>query len=412
MSHASIIPLIGGELLGTIDATSTLPEYILSYEIFENNDAHLIKYLREKYNWGGEYLQIDKGTLPSKLKQVESVSSVCPCAGLSDLSRHSGADSATNEWLYRAAEFVFENIRPKVYWGENAYALGKNKGRPVAERLAKLGQKYGYSMTIYLTRAYLHGNPQKRPRAFYIFVEGDRAAVLPFVKKPFASVEDIIKIPVSKEDQLNQRLRSDKPLDIPFVRQTLARFGETSLASFFENQVPINTYFGMNDTCISDIRNHGSAIAIERIKPFTSTAEQFAKLERWIRHAESKFDQGKGIWRHSEQLCKGQCPAYIKHSPYFWINPFTEDFVTYREGMRVMGMPDDFDLIPEKNGSVPFNHISQNVPFETARDIARMVACPIELERSFSSRVLTIDNIAQKIENESFLNPNPAQLPL
>lgn len=410
MSHASIIPLIGGELLGTIDATSALPEYILSYEPFHNNDAHLIQYLRKKWNWGGEYKILDTGSM--QFKQVESISSVCPCAGLSDLSRHSGADSATNEWLYRSAEFVFENIVPKVYWGENAYALGKNKGRPVAEKLARLGQKYGYSLSLYLTRSYLHGNPQKRPRCFYIFLKGNRAPILPFIKKPNIAVEDILQIPVSDDDQLNQRLRNDKPLDMPFVRQTLDRYGESNLKSFFENQVPLNTYFGMNEVCISDIRKYGSSLAIERIKPFTSTEEQFAKMERWIKHAESKFEQGKGIWRHSEQLCKGQCPAYIKHSPYFWINPYTEDFVTYREGMRVMGMPDDFDLIPENSGAVPFNHISQNVPFDTARDIAQMVVNIDEYDTSAASRFVRIDNISRTVEEDLNFTEQPVEAQL
>jgi len=59
-------------------------------------------------------------------------------------------------------------------------------------------------------------------------------------------------------------------------------------------------------------------------------------------------------------------------------HPIEDRFITYREAMTIMGMPDNFELL-EPRKSV--NHICQNVPVQTATDIATEVLAYINNER-------------------------------
>ena len=44
ITHATIIPLIGGEALASTEVFGSRPEYILSYEAFAANEKHLLNY--------------------------------------------------------------------------------------------------------------------------------------------------------------------------------------------------------------------------------------------------------------------------------------------------------------------------------------------------------------------------------
>ena len=56
------------------------------------------------------------------------------------------------------------------------------------------------------------------------------------------------------------------------------------------------------------------------------------------------------------------------------VNPFKDSFLTLRDGLRIMKMPDDFDMVGEKPQSpANANMICQNVPVTTAADMATFV---------------------------------------
>jgi hypothetical protein len=47
VTYGSIVPLIGGENLGIMESMGgQLPEWMLSYSDFSENDEHLVQYLR------------------------------------------------------------------------------------------------------------------------------------------------------------------------------------------------------------------------------------------------------------------------------------------------------------------------------------------------------------------------------
>ena len=79
MKHATIIPLIGGETIASENVFGSRPEYILSYSAFKDNEKHLINY----YDNEIPYHILDEVDHPFQLPPIDVMSSVCPCAGLS-----------------------------------------------------------------------------------------------------------------------------------------------------------------------------------------------------------------------------------------------------------------------------------------------------------------------------------------
>jgi azurin len=60
--------------------------------------------------------------------------------------------------------------------------------------------------------------------------------------------------------------------------------------------------------------------------------------------------------------------------PHYMVNPFTDSYLTLREGLRIMKMPDDFDMVGENPQSpANANMMCQNVPVTTAADMATFV---------------------------------------
>lgn len=170
MKYITFVPLIGGMALANELATGNKPECVLSYDAFAKNESNLKNYWKDVkwYVLNAETNKID-GEQPD-FTDIDFVSSVCPCAGMSCLNTaNRSADNATNNWLYKVADYTLGTIKPKVYWGENAPGLYSEQNVKVLESLREYGNKYGYSFTIYKTNTYLHGIPQQRIRTFFFF---------------------------------------------------------------------------------------------------------------------------------------------------------------------------------------------------------------------------------------------------
>jgi hypothetical protein len=81
-----------------------------------------------------------------------------------------------------------------------------------------------------------------------------------------------------------------------------------------------------------------------------------------------KLDDNKGYWAHAVTMLKGLIPSLIGAMPHCSINPLTGKFLTIRDCLRIMGMPDDFNLVGD-SPLAKVNHICQNVPVGTAADM-------------------------------------------
>jgi site-specific DNA-cytosine methylase len=96
--------------------------------------------------------------------------------------------------------------------------------------------------------------------------------------------------------------------------------------------------------------------------------DDFSHIAKRARAMQGKLDDDKGYWAHGVTLAKGIIPSLIGAMPGSLINPFTGTFLTLRDCLRIMGMPDDFNLAHE-NPVSKSNHICQNVPVGTAADM-------------------------------------------
>lgn len=351
--HATIVPLIGGETIGQELAFGTRPEYLMSYEAFWSNDQHIVNHYGDV-----PYYVLDKGEKPAE--SVDVVGTVCPCAGLSMLSQGYGDHNQNNKWMIETANYILGELKPKVFWGENAPGFAGKIGENVRKQLRKIGQDNGYTMTVYRTRTKLHGGSQVRERSFYFFWKSDKTPVLGYFNRPYAKVEDVIfgTLGNSQRDPINKKT----PSQDPYYRFILEHIhGGISHREFFDIMEPSNA------------RGNDVSGYIEKLGyNYAQVGEWMAQqgLEREVAKCQYKYDKlnaGGSIMRRGTIVPKDYIGAFVGHYPTCLTHPQEDRYINYREAMTIMGLPDNFELIdPHKN----YNHICQNVPVVTARDMA------------------------------------------
>jgi len=375
---ATIIPLIGGLPLAMREVFQSDPEYVLSFNAFQPNDSHFINYLRT-HGWKGDYINIDEGKkniipdtklyekMKDKLPKVDVVGCVAPCAGLSSLSPISNSNSPINDWMYKSAELTLKDIKPKIFWGENSIYLGLKKGKPVADKLAKIGKENGYHFLIYCTKNKYHGSPQNRPRTFYFFFRKDEFAECPLVdplKKFSITIEELLdKVKLKKNDPMNKIVfTQEKVEDNPFYKYWYWFHAASSHRDLVEKMSDIN------ETKIpASIIHQACYYHKDNLNVLIDwMAERgYDNVVKRLEHVKEKFAQGKGAWLRGPQFGRGLIPAYVSDQILFFIHPREQRYLTFREGLSIMGMPSDFNMI----GNLHQNkyHIGQNVCLSTAK---------------------------------------------
>lgn len=367
-TYASIVPLIGGENFGIMQAMNgQLPEYVLSYTPFAKNDSHFINHLRTKENWQGEYVFLDDESNENyrPTKQVDIVNAVCPCAGLSSLSTTSSADSTVNEWMYKTAEYVLEVIQPKVFWGENAPRLFTTAGKKVADRLYAIARSNGYTLNLYYTESRLHGLAQKRPRTFYFFTKGEETPIFKYYRREIQPVEEILQMESIPDDPMNVLINAEDPLANPWVAYCMHRAGAKTLKEYYDT-------IEKSTNCIVSSDEGGESLL--RVADWMDANGFSSRFGERARAMQGKVNDGKGYWAHGVTMPKGQIPSLIGAMPHSLINPYKNSFLTLRDCLRIMKMPESFVMIgenPQSPGNA--NAICQNVPVTTAADMAASV---------------------------------------
>jgi site-specific DNA-cytosine methylase len=128
-----------------------------------------------------------------------------------------------NEWMQTTAEYVLGEIKPKVFWGENAPRLASKMGEPVVKKLRATARENGYTMSIYKTKSILHGLSQVRDRTFYFFWQGHEIPVFDYFDKgDHEKIEDLIRsIDYNEDDPMSENTSDRIPSDNPFYRYCL-----------------------------------------------------------------------------------------------------------------------------------------------------------------------------------------------
>ena len=83
---ATMIPKIGGSALGASAAIGSLPEFHLSYSTFRSNDTQLQRYWPQVPFIYLDEKEAEENYNRVKNVQIDLVTAVCPCSGLSMLN--------------------------------------------------------------------------------------------------------------------------------------------------------------------------------------------------------------------------------------------------------------------------------------------------------------------------------------
>ena len=355
-TYASIIPLIGGETIAMENAFGKRPKYIMSYKAFGANDSQLLNH----YKYEVPYYILDEGG--SHGGQVDVVNSVCPCAGLSMLNTSASADNAANDWMVESAKYVLSEVQPKVFWGENAPGLYGNMGKPVVEKLRKVGEENGYTMTLYKTKSTLHGLGQVRNRSFYFFWNDDAVPYMPYFRCAIEPIEETIRNAfVSDDDPMNALVNDKKPSEDPWYRYILEEIegGITHKEFFAKLEKSTNTLNYIED----------KKIPYPQVSEWMA-ANGFDKEAAKCLRIEAKYKAGGNIMKRGIEFGKGHTSAFVGHFATSLIHPDEDRFISIREALSIMRMPKDFQLV---GGKKNLNMICQNVPVTTAQDMAQSV---------------------------------------
>lgn len=376
IKHAGIIPLIGGELLASDAAYGVKPEYIMSYGAFANNERHLLNYYK-KDGYDIPYHVLDSENAPQKLESVDIVSSVCPCAGLSNYHSSYGEHNPNNQWMEKTTKYVLEDVRPKVLWGENAPALATNVGKFMREKLRQISNDAGYNMTIYVTKSLLHGSPQIRRRSFYFFWRRDAfdnmVPVFNTFNRKYPTIRELLEGVKSnfQVEPINQKVPSR---DDPYYRYYLTEIkGNMNHADFAAS---VANHVRPSYNVEGEMLEQG--ITYEEIGKWMRSQGLEREADRCDRR-HAKLSSGKGVMMRGTLIPVDHIGAFVVHMPHVVTHHIEDRYINFREAMTIMGLPSDYELLDERQS---INHICQNVPFLTAKDMATEVLATINGERS------------------------------
>jgi site-specific DNA-cytosine methylase len=366
LTHAEIIPLIGGLSIGSDLAFGKRPEFLMSYKVFWDNDRHLVNHYGDV-----PYHVLDDGMKPGR--RVDVVGSVCPCAGLSQMSHGYGDQNDKNDWMPTATSYVLSEIRPRVFWGENAPGLVGKIGQNVRANLYRIGREHGYSMFMYRTRTLLHGGPQVRERSFFFFYEGDRLPVFEFFDRPHEKIEDVLR--GVKSNFQREIINPKTPSEDPYYKYILQEIhgGRTHR----EHSALIEPANARGADTFSYIERMGHTY--RQVGEWMEANGFPGEVEKCI-YKHDKLAAGGSIMRRGVVVPKDRIGAFVGWYPTSLTHPDEDRFIDYREAMTIMGLPSDFELLDPKKST---NHICQNVPVLTAKDMADEVIASLEGRRDW-----------------------------
>ena len=365
ITHAAIVPLIGGETIGSHQAFGVPPMHFMSYDGFQANDSHILNY----YDNEIPYYVLDQDQAPPVNERADVVSTVCPCAGLSMMSQGYGDQNENNQWLSKTAEYILGEYKPKVFWGENAPAFAGKIGTNVRAQLREIGKKNGYTMSVYRTRSLLHGAPQVRERSFYFFWKDTQTPLLGYFNRPHKPIEEVIR-GVTSNFQM-EPISNKTPSDNPYYKFILDEIhgGRTHK----EHSELVESKFTKSGLCVfTYIERNG--YNFKQVSEWMTKHGYDNEAEKSMRKYE-KLKSGGNIMKRGVTIPKDYIGAFVGHYPKMLTHPDEDRFITYREAMTIMGLPQDFELLNPKQSS---NHICQNVPVQTAADMAGEVKKYIE----------------------------------
>lgn len=370
--HAAIIPLAGGFSLGAMEATGDPPAAIFSYKKFGQNDKLLTNYLN-KLGYEIPYYVLDNLT-ENQLNEIkllkgniDFVHGIPPCSGLSQASlwkKNTRDVAPPNDWMYDSAEFILNNIQPKIYAFENAPGLYTNIGIPVREKLIEIGKKYGYAITFYKTNTLKHGIPQFRPRTFALFYKGSNAPMLNYYNEPRLNLTEYLQtIPKEAKHQdefINEHWDISKYEITKYLKHL---YGDKWREEMTNLRPHITSYDYLFRT-----EKYDDFVEWRKTLP---EEEQDPTVTKNLIHIKKNHDENRNA-RVSYKVLgvdKEYTYAVIGEMMIREIHPIEDRLMNIREHMHLMGLPHDYELEDKRD----YVKITQNVPVCTCVNITQEI---------------------------------------
>jgi site-specific DNA-cytosine methylase len=390
----TIVPLIGGLTVAGEQVTGVQPEVLFSYVPFGENEKNVKANFPNTPHFNIDDDHAAQGYDENKYKDMDFISAVCPCAGLSMLSSGSAEQRATqNKWMLETSKYVLGTLRPKVFWGENAPTLYTNRGQEIKEFFQDVAEKNGYSLSLYHTDSIHHGIPQNRKRTFYFFWRDSAAPELHYYKRDRKNLADYLaEIPegVSGHTKEDLQVAHDTLYSNPYMQFLQHKYNGDGLKHMRQVLVDrqLDTMTLIRYMFVTEQWNEARAYFVTQ-----GMDRQIREIDR----IKAKIESGGGIWDGSMSLYRpdGDFSAMIGRK-LDSIHPVENRILTPRECMHLMALPHDFELV---TGNL--NHVCQNVPVCTGGDMVREVMGYLNGERTLTdAKFLMQSNIKERTDTK------------
>lgn len=384
---AAIQPLTGGMYIGAQEAIGHQAEWILSYDgldsikvkddkiVSAGNEYNLRQWLKKR-NIDVPYYQIKERDmfcpmttdLNPKIQRdgvdelpdysdIDLVVAVPVCSGLS-MSTTAKDDvkqsrNCNMEWI---AYYTLNVIKPKVYCFENAPTLVGGRGNEIRASLEKLALDTGYSVLYYKTDTLLHDNCQRRPRTFVIFTkwQGNEPQLPPKFEYETntKSIQECLES-ISK-DATQQTEVKPQPKGYILIDYIKSKLGDEWYTKFDGSLFEFIIKNKLFDDFVEYTKNsdYPDDIKVKNIK--------------YVEHVNYKLSIGMNYYGDDPLLFQTSYPSIQFKTIGNLIHYSGERFLTVREYLKLMGLPDDFELYGSRSDYVK---IGQNVPVKTAKFI-------------------------------------------
>lgn len=402
MKYICFVPLIGGMAIANYQATGVKPVCVLSYEVFKKNESNLKNYWPD-VDWhllDEETNDVKDKAVYALFDNIDFVSSVCPCAGMSMLNTATrSSECETNNWLYKVAEFTMSKIKPKVYWGENAPGLYSEDNKSVLDKIRSIADANGYSFSIIKTDTALHGIPQRRVRTFFFCWKDSHCPILPWHKEnnvPFNKYILDKNTGVQKDHYFYGGVPYEIYPEMQWILETRCDNDYAKYVQFFYDarkecnaRTPYDYIVQKNlwDEYREWLSHHPR-------KDVTISSQGNRTPWYYVNYRYDKIKAGKGFFAMQPIVYEECCNAIISKNMNWTLHPTECRFLNTREIMAMMGMPDDYELISNN-----LQHVTQNVPVKTAKDMTEDVIKFLNGELVMTkSKFIKQNNISQTVD--------------
>jgi len=218
----------------------------------------------------------------------------------------------------------------------------------------------------------LHGVPQIRERSFYFFWKGTQTPLLHYFNRPYTPIEEVIRN--VKSNFQHEPINKKKPSENPYYKYILEAIHGGRTHVQHSHEIDPSSARGNDSFSYIEKSGHNYKQVAEWME-----ANGFSEEVEKCLYKYNKLEEGGSIMRRGVIVPKDRIGAFVGHYPIMLTHPDEDRFITYREAMTIMGLPENFELVNASPKNA--NHICQNVPVQTATDMATEVLAVLNGQR-------------------------------